>query len=104
MWPRTAARSSEPLHSARRMPADQAAARSRARAHSHRARRSHCSDVFAAQMAFFNFPNQYATAPAQSVLPGPLRRLMQACCGEGDLEDVIPAKTTFGADRATGFN
>ena len=48
-------------------------------------------------MAFFNFPEKYATAPAGSALPGPLTALkcFQAICGEGDLDDIIPTKNKF---------
>jgi hypothetical protein len=55
------------------------------------------SGVYAAQMAFFNFPEKYATAPAGSALPGPLTALkcFQALCGEGDLDDIIPTKNVF---------
>jgi hypothetical protein len=55
------------------------------------------SGVYASQMAFFNFPEKYATAPAGSALPGPLTALkcFQALCGEGDLDDIIPTKNVF---------
>lgn len=48
-------------------------------------------------MAFFNFPEKYATAPAGTALPGPLVALkcFQAMCGEGDLDDFIPTKNVF---------
>lgn len=56
------------------------------------------SDVFSTQMAFFNFPENFATAPAPSALPKPMQVLsfIDACFGEGDLEALIPNKNTYG--------